>query len=406
MNVEQEVQHNRMSKQQPHDAAEHFLPPSDAPAPEQGIDLLAVAVALLSEWRLATITFFIVAAACTAYIYSLKPQFVAHATFLPQEGRSESTNLSSIFSNHGPGTLYIGLLQSQTVQNGVINNENLLSLFQTASMEAARDKLAGISSFSEGGDGIVTIAIKFADSQDAARIANAYLVALQNVNRDMSKQQSDQTVAFFKDQLGQEQKELTDAETVLASTQRQTGVIDASQTGATLSAIQSTRDQITALESQRAVLLLSETEQNPQVQRLSQNIAVLRGKELQLEGSGNSPLGAATPAGQVPQANLEILRAQRTVKYHEVLVNSLANQFETARLNQEERRSAFQTVDSAVAPERKAWPPRKPFFLISLVFSALMGVIAVTFKLMTGRLLRDPEHREQLRQLRRAFGAR
>ena len=222
----------------------------------------------------------------------------------------------------------------------------------------------------------------------------------------MVLQQSSRTTSFFQKQLDLERDELTAAETVLAKTQKETGIISESQTSNTLTAIQSTRDQITTLESQRSVLLLSETEQNPQVQRLTQQIAVLRGKEAQLEGNGGSQMGVATPAGHAPEANLEILRAQRTVKYHEVLVNSLANQFETARLNEAFARSAFQVVDNAVAPERKAWPPRKPFFVISLVFSALFGMVAVTTKLLIGRLLRDPEHRDKLRQLRRAFGSR
>ena len=164
------------------DPAEHLLPPSDAPAPEQGIDLLAVFVALLSEWRIAVATFILVATLCLFYIFSLKPQYVAKASFLPQEGRAESANLAAIFSNRGPGALYIGLLQSQTVQNDVIARGNLMTLFHTNSMEATRDQLAGISSFSEGADGIVTVSVRDGNAQDAARIANSYLAALGNLN--------------------------------------------------------------------------------------------------------------------------------------------------------------------------------------------------------------------------------
>ncbi len=389
-----------------HETTEHLLPPSDAPAPEAGIDLLTIAIALLSEWRIAMITFVVSAFLCLLYIYSLKPQYVAHATFLPQEGRSETESLASIFSSRGPGALYIGLLQSETVQNDVIRRDDLLTLFHTGSLETARGALAGISSFADGADTIITISVREGNAQDAARIANSYLVALKSLNENMGQQQSTQTIEFFKGQLAGETQELKKAEDTLASTQKSTGVISDSQTSTTLSAIEGLRDQITGLESRRQVLLLSETEQNPEVERIAQQISVLRGKELQLEGGGSAPTGAATPASEAPQANLQILRAQREVKYHELLVNSLTTQFQAARLNEAFARSAFQVIDVAVAPEHKAWPPRKPYFLIALVFSAFFGAIAVAIKLAIGRLMGDPEHREQFRQLGRALGRR
>ncbi len=383
-----------------------LLPDAGAPPPEQGIDLLRVVIAILSEWRIAVVTSLLAAIACFLYISSLKPQYVAKCSFLPQEGRSEGGSLASLFSNRGPGALYIGLLQSQTVENEVIEHVHLMQLFHANSMETARDTLAGISTFAEGADGIVTVSVRNGSAQNAAQVANAYLDALHTLNETMGLQQSSQTTAFFQKQLDAERDQLANAEAALANTQKSTHILSEAQTSIGLGAIQATREQITGLQVRRAQLLQSETEQNPEVQRVTAQIAELSGAEARLEGSGSTPLGAATPAGQVPEANLEIVRAQRAVKYHEVLVNSLATQFEAARLNEAFARSAFQVVDNAVAPEHKAWPPRKPYFIIALVFSALLGAIAVAAKLTVRRLLNDPEHRADLVRLRQAFGRR
>jgi tyrosine-protein kinase Etk/Wzc len=393
-----------MSPQQP---TNDLIPPANADAPEHGIDLFVLAVALLAEWRLMLITSLAFFALFVTFIYTLKPKFVAEASFVPQAAKNSADSGMSLFATHGPGALYIGLLESRSVQDEVIRRTDLMSLFHVTSHETARGILAGKSSFSEGADTIVKVEVKDGNAQNAAKIANAYLDALQVQNESMGLQQSVQTSQFFDRQLDQEREQLSQAEAQLVRTQRQTGLISPeTQTQIGLSAIAGVRNQITALQVQLASMLQSETEENPQVQRIRSQLAQLQEQEHALEGSSQSPLGAAPAAGKIPQTNLDIERAEREVKYHDALVNSLAGQLETARLNETLGRSAFQVVDPAVVPEHKAWPPRKPYIIIAAIFAAFFGLVWVVLKLFIRRLLADPGHREQLATLRRAFGSR
>jgi len=393
-----------MSPQQP---TNDLIPAANADAPEHGIDLFALVVALLTEWRLMLITSIAFFAVFVAFIYTLKPKFVADASFVPQAAKNSAGSSMSLFSTSGPGALYIGLLESRSVQDEVIQRAGLMSLFHTTSLETARGMLAGRSSFSEGADTIVKIEVKDGNAQNAAKIANAYLDALQAQNERMGLQQSVQTSQFFDRQLDQEREQLSQAEAQLVRTQRQTGLISPdTQTQIGLSAIAGVRNQITALQVQLASMLQSETEENPQVQRIRSQLAQLQQQEGALEGSSQSPLGAAPSAGKIPQTNLDIERAEREVKYHDALVTSLAGQLETARLNETLGRSAFQVVDPAVVPEHKAWPPRKPYIIIAAIFAAFFGLVGIVLKLFIRRLLADPGHREQLAILRRAFGSR
>ena len=380
---------------------------ADVEETERGIDIFALSVAILTEWRIGAAAFGVVTLLCLVLIVALKPQYVATAVLLPQEGHSDSGNLASLFSNRGPGPLYVGLLQSRTVQDDVVKRANLQQLFHVVSMENAREILNAKSTFTVGIDTLVTVTVRDTRAQDAAKIANGYLDALQDLNQTMALQQSSQTTQFFEQQLESERDKLAMAEQQLASTQKQTGLVaPETQTQIGLTAIGSTRAEISTRKEQLAALLQSETEENPQVLTLRSQIAQLEVQERSMEGSGASPAGAALPAGQMPQTNLDIVRAQRDVKYHETLVTSLSNQFETARLNEAFARSAFQVVDRAAVPERKAWPPRKPFFLAALVFAAIMGLVAIVARLAWRRIAADPEHQAQLAQLRRAFGAR
>jgi tyrosine-protein kinase Etk/Wzc len=380
---------------------------SSTESAEAGLDLFTVAVALLAEWRLGFVIWLVVVVLGAGLLFSLKPQFEAKATLLPQEGRGES--LSTFFSRSGPGQLYSGLLASRTVQDNVIERANLMQIFHVTSVENARVVLNGKSTFTpDPSDSMLTITIRDEDAQIAAKIANSYLDALAELNKSMAVDQSHQTAQIFETQLDREREQLAAAEQDLEQTQKRTGLVAPdTQTMIGLTAIGGVRAEITSLNVQLAALLQSETEQNPQVQTLRSQIAQLRLQEQRMEqGSGASPVGAALAAGQMPQNNLDILRAEREVKYHDALVSALANQFETASLTEALARSAFQVVDRAVPPEHKAWPPRKPFMLVILVFGVMVGLAAIVAKLAWMRVVANPEHQTQLAKLRRAFGSR
>lgn len=384
-----------------------FLPPADRPAPEQGIDLLAILAALLTQWRLALAVWAVAIVVSLVLIFSLPSRFVATATILPQASRSEGDSLASLFSPRNPGVIFIGLLQSRSVANDVIDRLHLLNTYHTSSYDTARTRLGGQSTFTIGADSLLTISIKDESAQNASAIANAYLASLEDLNLSMAQDQSRLVQSFFQQQLQQERENLNDAEMKLEQTQKQTGLVQPeTQTQLGLNAIQSTRAQIVSLQVELAALLQSETEQNPQVQRLRSQIAQLQAQESTMESGGrSSPVGAAPSASQLPQGNLDYLRAQREVRFHDQLVTSLSSQFETARLNQDLSRPAFQVVDRAIAPEHKAWPPRRLFLMAAVAFGFLLGLFAIVVRLTLVRILSDPANAPSLQAIRQAFAA-
>jgi len=373
-----------------------------------GIDLLAIAVAIISEWRIGVLVFFAVAAIGAAYVYTLKPQYVATATFLPQEGHTGGETLASLFSNRGPGSLYIGLLHSRSVQDNTIDRLNLLERFGTQDREEARGILAAKSTFAEGGDSLITITIRDGNAQMASSIADAYMQGLEDLNDKMAADQSALTRRFFERQLQQERDALATAEMQLQELQKRTGLIrPEAQASTAIANVAGLRVQIDSLRVQLAGLLSGETEQNPRVQILRNQLATLEAQERNAEtGAGASPVGAAPSAVQIPEGTLDLARAQRQVAFHEGLVSSLASQFETARLNEASARSVFQVVDRAVVPETKAWPPRKAFLEVCFLIGALAGVIAIVISLVYRRIVANVNHRQQLTALRRAFSSR
>ncbi len=386
------------------DAVPVVVVQDDAQA-ESGIDLFALAVSFLAQWRLAVSVALVVAIVCVAYVLRLKPQYVATASILPQEGRSSETLASLFSSRSGVGGLYVGLLRSRTVQDLVIDRAHLLTIYHITDREAARGILTGISSFAETGDGLMTLSVRDGDANNAALIANTYLDALQALNESMGLQQSTRTREFFESQLQQERGQLAEAENRYKKLQQNTGLVQPeAQIASGISTIQGTRASIQNLQVQRAKLLEGETPQNPDVRALDAQIGQLQAQERVQESSGlGAPVGAAPSAAQALMQNLELQRASRDVAYYNALVTSLGNEFESARLNEIAARSAFQVVDRAIAPENKAWPPRKPYFAISLAAGLLAGLLAVIVKLLVLRVMAHARTRERIQTLRSAF---
>ncbi len=375
---------------------------------DEGIDLLQVAAAYVSQWRLFAVSFVVVAAVSILYVFSLKSQYVATATFLPQAAASQSDPYSALFSPRSPGEVFVGLLRSRSVQDDVVERAHMLALLKTNSYETARGAVAGKASFSVGADGIVQISIRDGDAQQAAVLANDYLDALQHLNDSMAQQQNREMQSLIQSQLQQEKAELDKAEANLEATQKKTGLIQPeAQTQIGLNAIAGVRSQITSLQVELASLLQSETDANPEVKRVRSQIGQLQVQERTLEsGNGSSPVGAAPPAGELPQNNLDFSRAQREVQYHNQLVNSLSAQYGSAHVDEHLSRPAFQVIDRAVVPEHKSWPPRKSFVIVAIVFAVFISLVIVTLRLFFLRVLRDPANRDSLATLRQAFHSR
>jgi tyrosine-protein kinase Etk/Wzc len=386
------------------DVLEH-LNRTDPDTGERGIDLVAVGVALLSQWKLALLTFVVVTAAGLFYVHTLKPQYVAAATFLPKNGNTEMASLTSIFQASGPGNLYIGLLRSRSVLDDVIKRADLMPYFRTQSPEFARIVLNGKTTMVQGTDGIIVLNVRDEDAQKAALIANAFLDALQDLSDKMAQSQFQKTRRFFDRQLVEEQLALDKAEDEFASHQIRTGeVAPDTQAAVGISNIAGLQGQIVGLQVQLSTLLQSESENNPDVVRLKGQIAALQAQKRKQEvGTGSEGVGAPIAASKIPTAALDLQRANREVQGHAARVASLNNQYGAARLDAEFSHAAFEVIDPAIAPEFRAWPPREPYEYACIGGGLFAAFVVVVFRLIGMRIYRTPEYREMFRRLRGAF---
>jgi tyrosine-protein kinase Etk/Wzc len=383
------------------------------------IDLLALATLLLQRKK-KIFQFALVTMALTAVVVFglMKPMYTAEAVFLPPQtspGSGLGQQLAGQLGSLGalgalggiknPGEIYLGILASRTVADAVIDRFDLQKFYKLKKRSDVEKKLKTRSLFTSEKNGLVSIHVEDHDPTRAAEMANAYMDVLRDQNRRLAITEAAQRRLFFEEQLEREKNLLADAEVNLKKTQEQTGII--SPTGQAAMEIETTaqiRAQITSLQVELAAMKQGATDENPQVVRLQSQIGGLQQELQKLENdpSKRQPGNIQMPTAKVPELALEYVRKQRDVKYHELLFELIAKQYETARLDESRDAPVLQIVDHAVVPDKKSGPPRLVALFVSCILGLLAGAAWVLIENRINILRQDPEGVAKVQALRHA----
>jgi capsule polysaccharide export protein KpsE/RkpR len=269
--------------------------------------------------------------------------------------------------------LYVGILESRTIADGLIEKFKLKQVYDVPDFYAARKYLKRNTSIKAGRDTLIHVRVEDRDPQRAAALANAYVNELAEQNSRVALTEASQRRLFYEAQLVKEKDALADAEVALRNTQESTGLVAPSgQAEGLIRAVSQLHAEILSREAQMEAMKTYATDANPRFQIVKREVGALRSELDELERGNHIPGTPEVAAGQLPEAGLQYLRKYRDVKYHETLFEILAKQYEAARLDEAKSAPLVQIIDRAVAPERKSWPPR---VLLILVTAALTAIV-------------------------------
>ncbi len=301
-----------------------------------------------------------------------KPFYSASAVFLPPRTTEVlGPTSASLFGSTDNSDIYLGLLQSRTLQDDVIAHLGLMQIYHATLHTDAEAALAGASSFSVTKNSLITVAVRASDPRLAADIANEYLSALYRLNGQMLKSGSLHRGEFLEQQVEEQRKSMLEAETELKRTQERTGInLPAGEASAALSATAALQAQIDSANARLAGLLTGATDSNPEVISARNEIRELQAELARQESSANGTGIAGNR--RIPELTLELAQKSREVTLRDGVYQALVQQYERARLSAIDPGSQLQIVDLAVVPERKAGPARKQY----LVYGFSLGLIA------------------------------
>jgi uncharacterized protein involved in exopolysaccharide biosynthesis len=308
----------------------------------------------------------------------MKKSYTAEAVFLPP---AESSQAASLFSRQDPSDLYLGMLASRSVATSVIDQVHLKDVFHVKLYTQAEAGLRGATKLSVSKNTLISIAVTTYDPKLSTDIANAYLDALYKLNGSMSASASRYRREFYEQQLVEERDKLAQAEADMQAVQEKTGLIlPESEAAAGLSATARTESALQDAQTRLSTLLLSSTEQNPQVQQLRTQIAELEAQIRHQQTGANGAPGTGIPSGaRLPGLMLDYVRTNRELRERETLYDSLMQQYQKARLASLDPGPQLEVVDRAILPEGKSGPPRTTIVIVSTFLSVAVSLLWVLF---------------------------
>ncbi|OGL43662.1 MAG: hypothetical protein A2W05_08090 [Candidatus Schekmanbacteria bacterium RBG_16_38_10] len=383
---------------------------------EDEINLLDYLIVLLKRKKL-IISITSGAALITAIIsLIMTPIYRAETRILPPQTGSSSIAVGMLSQMSGaqgiteslglktPSDLYIGMLESRTIADRIIDRFNLMELYKAEYREDARKELFedALEAETDKDTDIITIDVEDKDPKRAADMANAFVEELKNLTKGLAVTEASQRRLFFEEQLKDTKMALVKAEEEMQGFQEKTGALQVdAQTKAIIEGIAMLRAQIAAKEVQLKVMRTYATAQNPDLQRAEDELNGLKAELGKLEAKGGSGHDSLIPTGRIPEIGTEYIRKLRDLKFNETLYELLAKQFEAAKLDEAKEAAVIQVIDKAIPPEKRAKPKRTLMVLIATFTGFFLSIFVAFFAEYKERASKDPENKERFETLKR-----
>jgi uncharacterized protein involved in exopolysaccharide biosynthesis len=309
------------------------------------------------------------------------------------------------------GALFVGMLQSETIQDRLVEQFELKRAYRKQMLLDARTELSRSTSIQEDRkSGIITITATDRSPQRAAALANAYVNELNTMVAQLSTSSAHRERVFLEERLQSVKRDLSDAETQLAQFSSKNSTLDIQQQGkAMLDAAASLAGQMIAAESELQGLRQIYTENNARIRELSARVAALR-RELDKMGGTDSNVSRETQRNADPSAEplagastdmpypsirkLPLLGAKyadfyRQAKIQETVYELLTQQNELAKVEEVKETPSVKVLDPAEIPEKQSYPPRLIILCLGTLVTILMALLAVVGKTRWREI--DPE---------------
>ncbi len=376
----------------------------DPKAAGEPIDLIALFAACIRGWPLIALMGIGAGALALMIGLCLTPEFTSKAVFLPPPQRfSNMDNPVAALLRPPSSNIYSGMLLSDSVAGDVVTHTGLEKVFRSRNLQEARVALRRLTKVSTDSSGFVTLQVTYKDPRIAQQIAQNFLAALSRLNDRLAISDATEQRVFYKSELEREKNELENAEVQLEQAQEKSGVVvPQSQTLSGLSAIDTTRAEIRAQEIMLAALAKSQTEQAPDVVLARSQLQALQSQLHALENS-HGPANGGLSTAAAPKVNLEFVRLEREVKYHQALFDAVSKQYENARLEESSAAPGVQVIDFPEVPATKSWPTKSLFVLTGGLMGLFAGLITILVRYHWEILQGSSEGRTSLKKLSDAF---
>jgi uncharacterized protein involved in exopolysaccharide biosynthesis len=332
------------------------------------------------------------------YAFLLPAMYTSTTTLMPPEGASANSSYLSLMASGGPaaaagssllgvktpGSTFIGIMKSRTVQERLVTRFNLVHEYKSHLIEDACIQLATDTQMVEDSkSGIITIRVDARNPVLASKIAQGYVEELDRVVTTNSTSAARRERIFLEERLKEIKKDLDDSAKSLSQFSTKSRTIDIpSQGKAMVDSGLKLQDQMVAARAELAGLRQSYSEDNVRIRAAHARIAELQRQIDKMMGSTIEPSldandSAYPSVSELPALGLTYSDLERRVRVEELLWNSLTMQYEAARVQEAKEIPTVRVLDVANVPQHKSYPVRRSIVLLGAMLSLFAACISV-----------------------------
>lgn len=287
---------------------------------------------------------------------------------------------------YDPDALFIDILESRNVQDGLINRLDLSRRYKTQSIDDTRKSLASATKI-EGDrrSGVITIDVTDRNPVLASKMAQGYVEEVNRVLADNTTSAARRERIFLEGRVASTKDQLDETAKELSQFSSKSGAIDMpSQTKSMVDERVRLQAELIDGRSQLAALRQTYSEDNSRVRALEAHNAELQ-RELDKMGGLSRETDAKVDANKSPYPTAEELPAlgltyydlQRKLTVEEALWEALTREYEAVKVEEAGEIPTVQVLDAANIPNRKSGPIRRLIVEIGIALSFIVACIVV-----------------------------
>lgn len=320
-------------------------------------------------------------------------------------GGGLTAGLGDLLGSRGSGATFIGILQSRTVADRLVDKFQLQKEYGVRRPEDARKILAAKTNISEERkSGIITITVTNHDPHKATQMAQAYVDELDRLVATLSTSAARRQREFLETRLELVKKELEESQVAFSQFSSKNTTIDIKEQGrAMVEAGAALQGQLIAAETELQSLRQVYSDNNVRVRAVEARISEYR-RQLEKFG-GNPETDSDDPTALYPSLRkLPLLGVQyadlyRRTKTAEVVYELLTRQYELSRIEEAKEIPVVKELDVPVVPQRKSFPPRAAIGLLGMMLGFFFANAWVVGREMWRSMDRDDARKVLIQEM-------
>jgi capsule polysaccharide export protein KpsE/RkpR len=285
------------------------------------------------------------------------------------------------------GALFVGVIQSQTVQDRLIQQFNLMNVYHDGKIEDARKDLEVHTDVSEDRkSGIISIGVTDHDPKRATAMAKTYIDELDRLVAQVSTSAARRERIFLETRLKAVKEELDDSAKNFSDFASKNTAIDIPAQGrAMVEAAARLQGELIAVQSELEGLKQVYTDENVRVRSARARMDELQ-KKLNEIGSAGTEGGVKSndmifpSIRRLPILGVTYADLYRRTKIEETVFELLTQQYELAKVQEAKEIPSVKVLDAPVLPTKKTFPPRAVIIAAGTLFGLALAMTWIAAK--------------------------